>query len=120
MSLVACMVGFLVLRQPSSTKYQRAVAILVAGMAFASSVGLSILASFTFAVFVVLWLPLAALRGWWDEAAGLVAAGALALAAVFPYLHMLMGTAVAGYGSGNGGGSGGFPIALRIRISVLE
>ena len=115
MSLVACMVGFLVLRQPSSTKYRRAVAILVAGLAFASSVGLSVLVSFTFAVFVVLWLPVAALQGWWDEAAGLVAAGALALAAVFPYLHMLAGTAVAGFGSGNGGGSGGFPVALQIR-----
>lgn len=115
MSVVACVVGLLVLRQPASTQYRRALAILVAGLAFASSAGLSLLASFSFAVFLVLWLPVAALQGWWDEAAGWVAAGALALAAVFPYLRMLMGTAIAGYGSGNGGGSAGFPISLQIR-----
>ena len=83
MGVVACMVGLLALRQPTSDKFQRAAAILIAGLAFASSTGLSVLVTFTFALFVALWLPLAALRKWWDDVVGLTASGAIALAAAF-------------------------------------
>jgi hypothetical protein len=87
------MVGFLLLRQPAASKLQRATAILVAGFAFASSAGLSVLMTFTFATFVVLWLPYAVLRRWWDDVAGFLAAGAIALLVALPYLRSLLGPA---------------------------
>ena len=98
MGLVACMVGLLALRQPASNKYHRAAAILIAGLAFASSTGLSVLVTFTFALFAAFWLLLAASRKWWDDVAGLAAAGAIAVAAAFPYLRTLTGSG----GSGSG------------------
>jgi hypothetical protein len=109
MSVVACVVGLLVIRQPATTKYQRAVAILIAGLAFASSVGLSVLASFTFALFVVFWLPLAAYRRWWDDVTGLLGAGAVALVVALPYLRIVMGPGV----DGSGGGGRFFSVAIR-------
>jgi putative effector of murein hydrolase LrgA (UPF0299 family) len=109
MSLVACMVGLLVLRQPAATKYRRAVAILIAGLAFASSAGLSILVAFTFAFFGGVWLIVAAQRKWWDEVKGLLAAGGVALLAAFPYLYTLAGPAL------DGSARGGRFFALSIR-----
>ena len=109
MSLVACMVGLLVLRQPAATKYRRAVAILIAGLAFASAAGLSILVAFTFAVFGGLWLIVAAQRKWWDDVKGLLAAGGVALVAAFPYLYTLTGPAL------DGSARGGRFFALSIR-----
>ena len=110
MSLVACVVGLLALRAPGSTKYQRAAAIVIAGLAFASSIGLSVFVSFTFALFLALWLPFAALRRSWDDVARLVAACAVGFVAALPYIRTLMGRAVDGSGPG-----GGRFLALSIR-----
>jgi len=109
MSLVACMVGLLVLRQTAATKYRRAVAILIAGLAFASAAGLSILVAFTFASFGGLWLIVAAQRKWWDEVKGLLAAGGVALVTAFPYLHTLAGPGL------DGSARGGRFFALSVR-----
>lgn len=121
MSVVACMVGFLILLQPFSTRSQRVVAILVAGLAFGSSAGLSTLVSFTFALFVLLWLPLAAQRKDWDEVVGLLAAGAIGLVVALPYLRTLVGSS----GAGNGGlfitvQVRDFDFAIRIIASILH
>lgn len=109
MCLVACMVGLIALRQPVSTWYERAAAILIAGLAFASATGLSTLVTFTFVVFVVLWLPFAALRRWWDDVWGLSAAGALGLVVALPYLRTLVERAV----DGSGGGGRFFTVSVR-------
>jgi len=109
MSLVACMVGLLVLRQPAATKRRRAVAIVIAGLAFASAAGLSILVAFTFAVFAGLWLIVAAQRKWWDDVKGLLAAGGVAFVAAFPYLYTLMGPGL------DGSARGGRFFALSVR-----
>jgi len=109
MGLLACMMGLLIIRQPAGTKLQRAAAILIAGLAFASSVGLSVLATFTFALFVVFWLPLAAYRRWWDDVSGLLGAGAVGLVLALPYLRVVMGPGV----DGTGGGGRFFTLAIR-------
>jgi hypothetical protein len=109
MSVVACTVGLLLIRQPSATKYRRAIAIVIAGLAFASAVGLSVLATFTFALFVVFWLPIAAYQRWWDDVTGLLGAGAVALVAALPYLRIAMGPGVDNYG----GGGRFFAVAIR-------
>jgi len=100
MSLVSCMVGLLVLQQQAATKFHRAIAILIAGLAFASAAGLSVLVAFTFAVFAVLWLLYAAYRRWWDDVGGLLGAGAASLLLAWPYLSTLTGPALDGYGGG--------------------
>ena len=109
MSLVACMVGLLVLRQPAETKHQRAIGFLIAGMAFASAAGLSILVAFTFACFGGLWMIVAAQRRYWDDIEGLLASGGIALVAAMPYLYTLMGPAL------DGSSRGGRFFSLSIR-----
>jgi hypothetical protein len=109
MGLVACMVGFVLLRQSVKNKHERAVAIILAGLAFASAVGLSVLVTFTFAAFIALWLLVATLRKWWDDAIGLLAAGGLALAAALPYLSQLTGPGL----DGSGGGGRFFAVSIR-------
>ncbi len=109
MSLVACMVGLLILRQPAATKSRRTVAIVIAGLAFASAAGLSILVAFTFALFGGLWLIVAAHRRWWDDVKGLLAAGGVAFVTAFPYLYSLTGPAL------DGSARGGRFFALSVR-----
>jgi len=89
MALVACMVGFLVLREPAASKWQRLPGILLAGFAFASAAGLSVLVTFTFAIFIVLLVLVAVLRRWRDDIVGLSAAGAIALLLALPFLGTL-------------------------------
>ena len=101
MSLVACIVGFLLIRHPASTKFHRVGSLLLAGMSFASAFGLSVLVSFTFAVFIAFWLPYAALRRWWDDVAALLASGAVALILALPFLRSMFGPAIDGF-SGEG------------------
>jgi hypothetical protein len=123
MSLLACMVGFLLLRQPAASKLRRVTAILVAGLAFASSAGLSVLMTFTFATFVVLWLPYAVLRRWWDDVAGLLAAGTVALLLALPYLRSLLAPAVdssAGSGRFVAPSIRAFPVPLYALASALH
>jgi hypothetical protein len=123
MSVVACMVGLLVIRQPSRTKRQSAIAILIAGLAFASAAGLSILVTFTFALFVIFWVPLAAYRRWWDDVVGLLGAGAVGLIVALPYLKILTEPAVDG---ANRGGRffvvavRDFPVALNLIASTVQ
>ena len=123
LGVLACMVGLLVLRQPAATKFQRAAAILIAGLAFASAVGLSVLATFTFVLFVMFWLPIAAHRKWWDDVTGLLWAGAVALIVALPYLRIVMGPGV----DASGGGGRffaftvrGFPLATDLIDSMFH
>jgi hypothetical protein len=109
MSVLACLMGLLLIRQPATGKFQRAIAVLLAGFAFASATGLSVLATFTFVLFVVFWLPIAAYRRWWDDVTGLAGAGAVALVVALPYLRIVMGPAV----EGTTGGGRFFVLAIR-------
>jgi hypothetical protein len=109
MGMATCMLALLVIRQPATTVYQRTAAILIAGLAFASAVGLSVLATFTFALFALFWLPLAAYRKWWDDVTGLLGAGAVGLIVALPYLKIVMGPGV----NSSGGDGRFFAVAIR-------
>lgn len=121
MCLVACMVGFLVLREPAASKRSRAVSILVAGFAFASAAGLSVLVTFAFAMFIALLLLVAVLRRWFDDLVGFSAAGGIALLLAFPFLKTL--TIPSG---ASGGGAFAvfsvrdFPLAVLMMGKVLK
>lgn len=109
MGLVGCMVGFLALRYEATTRFQRSIAICTAGLAFASSAGLSVLVTFTFAVSAVIWLLFAAHRKAWGEIAGIVTAGAISLFIGLPYISTLIEPAL----DGSGGGGRFFAFGVR-------
>jgi len=118
MAMLACLVGFLALRQPGISKLGRATSIGIAGLAFASAGGLSTLATFAFAVSLGFWVLVSAIRRWWDEVALILAAGALAFVFAFPYLRTVIIPGI------EGAGEGGFlhlavrefPLAMRMLV----
>jgi hypothetical protein len=109
MAMLACLLGFLAMRQPGISKLGRATGIGIAGLAFASAGGLSALATFTFAVSLGFWVLLSAGRRWWDEVALALAAGAVAFVFAFPYLRTVILPGI------EGAGEGGF-----LRLAVRE
>ncbi len=91
-ALLACFVGFLLLRHRAGAYHTWATApVIVAGMAFASAVGMSVYVTFTFVIVVVLWLLVLVVRKHWIEAAMFAGAGAFALLWSLPYLSGLRG-----------------------------
>ena len=121
MCLVACMVGFLVLMEALESKRQPAMSILLAGFAFASAAGLSVLVTFTFATFILLYLLLAVLRRRFTDILGFAAAGGIALLLALPFLRAL--TAPSG---ASGGGAFAvfsvrdFPLAVLVLTKTLN
>jgi hypothetical protein len=96
-ALIACFVGFLLLRHQADVKPRRAAGpVIVAGMAFASAAGMSVYVTFTFVVAVALWLLALITRKAWLEVAMFVCAGALALLWAMAYLSSLRGPASGG------------------------
>jgi hypothetical protein len=109
LAMVACLVGFLALRQAAASRRQRAISVALAAVAFASACGLSTLSTFSFAVFAVLWLAVAAYRGWWDELPLFLAAGALTFLLALPALRLFLG----GGGASANPDHGFFSFAVR-------
>jgi len=91
-SLTACMVGLLVLStiDEQISFRQRAWAMALCGLAFASAVGLSVYVTFTFAVFAIFWALLVLLRREIRTFATYIAACALSLLLSGPYLFDLL------------------------------
>ena len=91
-ALIACFIGFLLLRhEADADRRWTAVPVIAAGLSFASAVGLSVYVTFTFVLAIILWLLALAARKKWREAAIFVAAGAVAFAWTLPYLLSLRG-----------------------------
>ena len=104
-ALIACFVAFLLLRHQSDSNQGWAPAlVIVAGIAFASAVGMSVYVTFTFVVAVLLWLLVLVTRKGWLELAMFATAGSMALLCALPYLLSLRGPA---------GGSAFLEFALR-------
>jgi len=121
MCLVACMLGFLLLRAPAARRSERLVAITLAGFAFASAAGLSVLVTFTFALFVVLLLPFSILRRWYDDVLGLSAAGAIALLLALPFLRTLLSSSGASAGAPFAVISlRGFPLGVEVIAEIFK
>jgi hypothetical protein len=105
-SLVACLTGFLILWKRSSDRpgfrWQDAAA---AGVAFASSVGLSIYVTLTFAFFVAVWNLRLALKRDWSLVATWAGAGICAGLLSLPFMREL----------GAEPGRRGWPVIFEIR-----
>ena len=106
--LVVCLFGFLLLWNSRATGWRdRIIAVLVSAAAFASACGLSVFVTFTFAVFMMLWLLVTLVKRRWTEAGLLTASGVIATLLSLPLLNSLTGAA------GQGGASGFASFGIR-------
>lgn len=101
--LVACLTGFLILWR-GSLHWGRS--LVLAGTAFASSVGLSVYVSLVFAVFLGVWTLRAAIGGRRKECLMFIAAGAVAVLLALPHLQTLFSP---------GSATASAPIAIWVR-----
>ena len=93
-ALIACFIGFLLLRHQADVHRGWAtVPVIVAGLAFASAAGMSVYVTFTFVVAIALWLLALIARKDWLEAAMFVSAGVVSLLWALSYLSGLRGPA---------------------------
>jgi hypothetical protein len=107
--LTACLTGLLIIWQVSRSNgvVNRVFAGAVAGLSFASAVGLSIYIMFVFAAFLLVWLVILSLRKQWRDALVVCVAGVVALAAASPFLFELT--------AGGGGNAAGAPVQFAVR-----
>jgi hypothetical protein len=96
-ALIACFVAFVLLRHQADANRRWATGpVMVAGMAFASAVGMSVYVTFTFVIVVGLWLLATVARKAWLEAAMFIVAGTVALLWALSFLSSLRGPAGGG------------------------
>jgi hypothetical protein len=99
--LIACLTGFLVIwRAPRGRSL--VLSGVIAGLAFASGVGLSVYVTLVFAAFLAIWLVITILKKNRRETFVILVAGLVTVAAVTPYLLELVGART---GQATGGGS---------------
>ncbi len=106
--LVACLAGFLVIWCAPRGR-SLILSSVVAGLAFASGVGLSVYVTFVFAVFLAIWLVVTILKKNRRETFIICMAGFVTIAAATPYLLELVGGR-----SGQTSGGGPF-VQLTVR-----
>jgi hypothetical protein len=94
-ALVACLIAFLLLWHDSEQpgKWPRAATIVLAGMALASAVGMSVFVAFVFACILVVWALLVLIRRQPKAFVGVAAAGVLSLVMALPFLLELRSSA---------------------------
>jgi hypothetical protein len=102
--VIACLFGFLVISQARAGKWERVLSGVIAGLAFATSVGAAIYVAFVFALFLLVWSVVVLLKRWHAEFAVLVVAGATSVLSSLPVLREL-----------GGPGSGGAFLHLTVR-----
>ena len=96
-ALVVCLLGFLLLWNVRSTSWRdKIIAIVIAGAAFATACGLSVFVTFTFAVFMAVWLLVTLHEQKWPVAGLLSLSGVLAVCLALPLLKTLLAPAGAG------------------------
>jgi len=99
-AVIACMVGFLLLWHRTGWGE-----VIAAGLCFASSAGLSVYVSFTFALFLTAWCGVLVLKHRWSILPRWISSGAVALLCALPYLLSIRGA----------GGSGGSFVNFTVR-----
>ncbi len=115
-ALVACLIGFLLLWycRDSPGAFDDLRTSLVAGIVFASAVGLSVYVAFVFAVFLAAWAAVSSFRKQFREAALLCAAGIVACVLSAPYLFELLG------GHSNQSAGGGRFLQFTVRAFPIS
>ena len=105
-SLIACLTGFLIVWDAAQeSKGKRWIASgIIAGIAFATSIGASIYIAFVFAIFLLSWTFVTVWKKWHRETLALTLSGVVACALSSPFLMSLRGP-----------GSGGAFVHLTFR-----
>jgi len=114
-SLIASIGAVMLAQSARKEKVSKKFTILtIAGLGFASALGLSVWVTFVFVVFWVIWLAILSLQKRdRDLALPMVFAGLVAMLFASPF--------IVGIFQGNGGETGQFPIAFEIRaVSLVE
>jgi hypothetical protein len=113
-SLVACIVGFLLLRDVDDVeRYRRRVSVMVAGIAFASAAGMSVWVTLVAALIVAVWCVLLFMRHEWRELVSVISVGVVAVLVALPYL-LELGSAEQFSGSPVAIGVRGFQPTIRV------
>jgi hypothetical protein len=86
--LIAVLFGFLVISYPGKRKFSSGV---IAGLAFAMSVGAAIYVALVFAIFLSCWGGVTLFRRWYAELTVLIVAGVTAVLCSLPFLAGLRG-----------------------------
>jgi hypothetical protein len=96
--VVACFTGFLILWEAAAQKSSRGILKYgsLAGAAFATAVGSSIHVVFVFAIFLVVWMGIAAVKKWQADIIAGLTAGAVSIILAAPYLGGLTGAGAHG------------------------
>jgi hypothetical protein len=110
--VIACLFGFLVISQTRGGKPERILSGVVAGLAFATSVGAAIYVAFVFALFLLVWSVVVLVKRWYGESAVLAIAGATAFLCSLPFLAELRGP-------GSGGAFLYFTVRSFFPVDVL-
>ncbi len=128
--VIACLIGFLILwdLDADASWFKRALSWLAAGLAFASSTGLSIHVTFAFGFAMLVWGAVTLWQRWFRRTLDLAMAGVLSAIVAAPYLLSLLSSGEGrGTGAPMGGGVGAnaFPLMFGVRQfrsldSVLE
>jgi len=104
-SVIACLMGFLILWDAAEDGGRRWIAPgIAAGLAFATAAGSGIYVAMIFAIFLTLWFLITTGRKWYRETRLLALAGIVAMVTSLPFLKNLRGP-----------GSGGPLLQLTIR-----
>lgn len=93
-ALIACFIAFMLLRHQVDNHLSWATrTVITAGMAFASSAGMSVYVTFTFVVAIALWMLVLIVRRNWLELSMFAASGVVALLWAVSFLAGLRGPA---------------------------
>jgi hypothetical protein len=109
-ALIACLAGVMLIHSVRGLGISKQIkAGLVAGLAFASAVGLSVYVTLVFVLFWVIWMIVLFFQKQRSLSLVMVLAGIIALLAAAPFLAGLVG-------GNNSGLSSGFPMAFSVRM----
>lgn len=117
--LTAGLTGFLLVWEAvrEERKAQRRLAFVVGGVAFGSSVGLSVYLGGTVAVCCALWLGICVWKRWWRHAVCLAGAGVIAGILLLPWMLQILHGPHAG--NGGHGGTNSFPFKFGMRAFTM-
>ncbi len=115
--LIACLMGFLLIwdaaRKPGTRN--RLVAAVIAGIMFASAVGMSVQVTLVFAVFLVIWMVAEFFRRHRQQAGLICLAGLTAVLVALPFLAELFGHEPGGSQPGASASAVSLPFRFAVR-----
>ncbi len=113
-AVFACITGLMIFVEAIKGKTSAWIATLIAGLAFASAIGLSVWVPFVFSIFWVVWMLILIVKQETRKfVVPMLLSGVIALITISPFIIDIVT-------SGGSGGGAGLPIALYVRPFVAS